>query len=252
MCCFPSETTAIKKPPCFDADYTALALLQSTECSSQTTIRLYKRAEWIGGKKVKKDQTIRWAVECVDEKVGGCCHCHRLGQSEGSWAIDVLIQSLQWTPCCRGNGCWGNSTWARHKEVAAATKRKSPLIDWRIGHVDSPVVGGMRCITLELRHFTQAHTRWWCQFSWDFLFFSKCSHKVDLFRQGVDTHTRTVQSSRFNFRVSNFPSVGNGETKAIRVEMRQWKQQIKSKQSSWMERLNKHPPWQAASFWRFE
>lgn len=204
MCCFPSETTAIKKPPCFDADYTALALLQSTECSSQTTIRLYKRAEWIGGKKVKKDQTIRWAVECVDEKVGGCCHCHRLGQSEGSWAIDVLIQSLQWTPCCRGNGCWGNSTWARHKEVAAATKRKSPLIDWRIGHVDSPVVGGMRCITLELRHFTQAHTRWWCQFSWDFLFFKMQPQSRFIPSRCWHTHTHSSIES-FQFQSLEFP-----------------------------------------------
>lgn len=218
MCCFPSETTAIKKPPCFDADYTALALLQSTECSSQTTIRLYKRAEWIGGKKVKKDQTIRWAVECVDEKVGGCCHCHRLGQSEGSWAIDVLIQSLQWTPCCRGNGCWGNSTWARHKEVAAATKRKSPLIDWRIGHVDSPVVGGMRCITLELRHFTQAHTRWWCQFSWDFLFFQNAATK-SIYSVKVLTHTH----AQFNRVVSISESRISPALEMERQKQFEWK-----------------------------
>lgn len=135
-------------------------------------------------------------------KVGGC-HCHRLGQSEGlmgNWRFNPIVTmdtllSWQWLLL--------NYLSKTHKEVAAAaTKRKSPLIDWRIGHVDSPVVGGMRCITLGLRHFTQAHTH---VDDVNSVFFSKCSHKVDLFRQGVDTHTHAVQSSRFNFRVSNFP-----------------------------------------------
>jgi hypothetical protein len=93
----------------------------------------------------------------------------------------------------------------------------------------------MRCITLELRHFTHTHVD---DVNSVGIFVFKMQPQ-SRFIPSRCWHKRTVQSSRFNFSVSNFPSVGNGETKAIRVEMRQWKQQIKSKQqSSWRGSTN--------------
>lgn len=139
-------------------------------------------------------------------KVGGC-HCHRLGQSEGlmgNWRFNPIVTmdtllSWQWLLL--------NYLSKTHKEVAAAaTKRKSPLIDWRIGHVDSPVVGGMRCITLGLRHFTQAHTHVDDVNSVGIFFFKMQPQSRFIPSRCWHTHTRSSIES-FQFQSLEFPSL---------------------------------------------